>query len=203
MNEKDMAREIRRLDWYTLILAEKIDELTQKLATIEGPAKPSESESTASPIAEVATQKGDHWIIEDKVERNRYRKLALTSSGIVADPGEQMVITCDEINCAAADHIEVMKSKEARAFNSARVSKELESMSKDKVQFELDALGTWLADEHFVSGVNSYTLPSGRGVSVMRAIAWANSTDEHVPGKVSRGCDRGDCSAPDHLKVDR
>lgn len=199
MNEKEMAKEIRRLDNYTLHLGVKIEELEKRLSQVQiAPLPP------APEPGEGVEVKGEHLIVEASSLRGRHRKSAVADRGIMVNQGEQIVATCNALNCVTPEHLEVMENKEARRFNSARVSAELETLSKAEVAFAIDALGTWISDGHFMAGDRMHKLPSGRNVSTMKAQVWASDPRlSRVPEKVKRTCTQDGCCALDHLKVDR
>lgn len=146
---------------------------------------------------------GNH-VIPDPVNKRQVLAEERQKSGLKAHRGQMIVTICDEPRCVAGHHQKVMKKEDGAPFNAHRVGNELATMNRTEVQFELDALGTWLADDHFLPAEETYTLPSTRQIGIKRAMYWAfRDTVGEVPRFVRATCGRGDCVAAEHLKVDR
>src|SRR5699024_2034150 len=155
------------------------------------------SQAGASALPYEADENG-HVIINDDSQRNIARRAALEVSAY--PDGLTPVVRCDEQNCAAAEHLDLVSVGEARKFNAERVSNELASLNRGEVQFAIDCLTTPVGDGHRVpSDSSKYRLPSGRQISLLRATAWAFSRSTEVPGRVKRTCGRGDCVEYRHL----
>lgn len=142
----------------------------------------------------------DHLLVEDPNQRKKGRRDMLSAMGQPIEKGYAIVVLCDEPECTYMDHIARMTLGDAKKFNVSRVSKELETLNRGEVRFALECLSTDIGDGHRVStDDDKYTLPSGRKISLIKAVSWAFSHKPTPPGSVKRTCGRGDCVAYEHL----
>lgn len=188
---KELRKELKRMDEYTLALGEKLNNALARIVELENRGKPA--------VEPVETEDG-HIIVEQSSAKSRARKSNLAAVGRHVNPGEVMVGTCDEIDCVRAEHVEIMTKGESRIFNSKRVAEELSRQDKSKIAFMIDAMGTHLNDGHFIPADEMFTLPSGRRISTAKAVIWANGESAEVPFATKKNCGNPDCALPDHIE---
>mgnify|MGYP000052921427 CR=1 FL=1 len=204
MSDAHLRRELARLDGLTVTMLERIIELENRLDKLEK-LNPNDGIAPLTPLTdeERKPDENGHIIIDDHKKRERCRKLAAAAkNGPIRREATQLVITCDELNCVAQDHLDIVPVATARRINSERVAKELESLDRDTVRFAVESMTTTISDGHVASTTEStYPLPSGRKISLLRAVYWAYSGREHAPAKINRVCGRKDCYAYQHLSL--
>lgn len=194
------------------LIRERLDELEKKPAPRVKPESdlPPSGARTFGPPKSRAKQKlqpvyedGEHVIPDEmwakKVDQDERKK-----AGLWAGRNQAIVTLCDEPKCVAGHHRKVMSRADAAAFNSQRSAIELAGLDKRTVRFVIENLVTEVSGGHWIYSEGSYSLPSGRSISVNRAVQWAfNDHVGEVPRFIRTNCGRKDCSAPAHLKVDR
>ena len=213
---KELEDTVRLMSGAIKLIRERLDELEKKPSpkpeksteqSIE--YEPSGHRSFGPPKSRVkqklqpAHMDGDH-VIPDEMNFKLIEAEERKKAGLWAGRNQMIVTLCDEPKCVAGHHRKVMSKSDGAAFNSQRVGIELAGMDKSEVRSSISSDSTEVDGGHWIYGGTSFKLPSGRGISLNRAVQWAfNDHVGEVPRFVRPSCGRKDCSAPAHLKVER